>query len=216
MISPLIVALDVPGEKDALKLIRLLAELADVFKIGPRLLLSAGTGLIDKINSCGKKVFLDLKLHDIPSAVAGAVASAGNIGVWSLTIHVSGGETMMRLAEAVRGRPKLWGVTVLTSVSGSRLVNEVIAKAKSAKASGLDGVVSSVHECAKIKAACDNDFTVICPGIRLKAGRGDQKRIARPRQAKDAGADFIVVGREITESRNPLNAAKNILRDYNS
>lgn len=214
--SPLIVALDVPGKKEAVKLVKLLSELVDVFKVGPRLLLSAGTELIDEIDSCGKKVFLDLKLHDIPSAVAGAVASAGKINVWSLTLHTSGGESMLKTATTVSGRPKLWGVTVLTSVSGNGLTEQVVTKAMLAKACGLDGVVSSVHECAKIKEFCGVGFTVICPGIRLQAVCGDQKRIAAPCQARKAGADYIVVGREIIESKNPLKAAENILSDYNS
>ena len=160
------------------------------------------------INDNGKKVFLDLKFHDIPATVQRAVQSARDLGVYSLTVHSCGGEEMLKLATSVENRPKIWAVTVLTSQITTS--EEVVRRAKLAKECGVDGVISSPLEIETIKINCGPKFEVVTPGIRPVKVSDDQKRIATPESAVKAGADFIVVGRPIIAADNPIEVAKNI------
>ena len=180
----------------------------------------------------GKRPFLDLKYHDIPNTVAGAVRSATRKGVHMLTLHTSGGKEMMAAAARVaqeesartgKERPILLGVTVLTSLKDEELrrigfahavADQVLRLAVLAKDSGLDGVVCSPHEIEIIKRECGGDFLVVTPGIRpVWAAAQDQKRIMTPAEAIGKGADFLVIGRPITGARDPRAATRAILHD---
>lgn len=210
---PLIVALDVPEESGALRLAKALSAYVDLFKVGPPLYLRAPQ-VLHKIQDLGKKVFLDLKFHDIPNTVQRSVEEAGRLGVYAVTLHVSGGPEMMRWAARVRQRPRLWGVTVLTSQDAQERrrmslpgdPKTVVPKwAKLAKDSGLDGVVCSVQEARSVQKVCGKDFVTVTPGIRLsRDSHQDQKRVASPAQALEQGAHFFVVGRPIVEAENPI------------
>lgn len=190
-------------------------------KIGMELFYACGARIVREVIKMGHEVFLDLKLHDIPNTVKGGMKNLAKLGVSMVNVHCAGGSKMM--AAAVEGlcdgaydgkRPLCIGVTQLTSTSKEMMNDEqgipgeveesVIRFAKLAKASGLDGVVCSVHEAAAIHEACGNEFLTVTPGIRLKDdSKDDQKRIADPSYAKAQGCDFIVVGRSITKSENP-------------
>ena len=203
-----ILALDVFDFKKAEKLVKDLSPYIDIFKVGPILFLQSGKEIIKMINDNGKKVFLDLKFHDIPATVQRAVQSARDLGVYSLTVHSCGGDEMLRLATSVEKRPKIWAVTVLTSQITTP--EEVVRRAKLAKECGVDGVISSPLEIQTIKANCGTDFEVVTPGIRPVKVQDDQKRVATPESAVKAGANFIVVGRPIIAAENPVEVAKNI------
>lgn len=203
-----ILALDVFDFKKAEKLVRDLSPYIDVFKVGPILFLQSGKEIIKMINDNGKKVFLDLKFHDIPATVQRAVQSARDLGVYSLTVHSCGGEEMLKLATSVENRPKIWAVTVLTSQVTTP--EEVVRRAKLAKDCGVDGVISSPLEIETIKSSCGKEFEVVTPGIRPVKVQDDQKRVATPESAVKAGANFIVVGRPIIQAENPVEVAKNI------
>ena len=208
----LIVALDVKERARALRLVEMLSPYADIFKVGPILFLTEGPSLIKEIKQGGNDVFLDLKFHDIPQTVKRAVESAGELGVYSLTVHSAGGELMMKEAASVPGRPRIWAVTVLTSHAVDPTV--VRERALLAKKSGMDGVISSPHEIEDIKKACGNEFSVITPGIRMEnEDKHDQKRIATPGAAIRAGANFIVVGRPVIEAPDPVEVAKRITEE---
>ncbi len=218
---PLIVALDVETDKEALDLVRELLPHVDLFKVGPVLFLKYGSALLHEIRTFGAEIFLDLKFHDIPSVVAKAIARAGEWGVYSATVHVAGGLAMMKEAAAVHERPKLWGVTVLTSldqkdlskIGVSRdLKTQVQALSKLASSAGLDGVIASVQEAKAIKKACGGAFQVVTPGIRLDKGSDDQKRVQTPLAAVKNGADFFVVGRPVIESDHPAETVQAIYR----
>ena len=203
-----ILALDVFDFKKAEKLVKDLSPYIDVFKVGPILFLQSGKEIIKMINDNGKKVFLDLKFHDIPATVQRAVQSARDLGVYSLTVHSCGGEEMLKLATSVENRPKIWAVTVLTSQVTTP--EEVVRRAKLAKECGVDGVISSPLEIETIKSNCGKEFEVVTPGIRPVKVSDDQKRVATPESAVKAGANFIVVGRPIIAADNPVEVAKNI------
>lgn len=203
-----ILALDVFDFKKAEKLVKDLSPYIDVFKVGPILFLQSGKEIIKMINDNGKKVFLDLKFHDIPATVQRAVQSARDLGVYSLTVHSCGGEEMLKLATSVENRPKIWAVTVLTSQVTTP--EEVVRRAKLAKECGVDGVISSPLEIETIKSNCGKEFEVVTPGIRPVKVQDDQKRVATPESAVKAGANFIVVGRPIIQAENPVEVAKNI------
>jgi len=202
----IILALDVYDLKKAEKLIQDTKNYIDIYKVGPILFLQFGKEIIKIIKDNGKKVFLDMKFHDIPATVARAVQSARDLGVYSLTVHSDGGEEMLKAAASVENSPKIWAVTVLTSQITSP--EEVIKRAKLAKNCGVDGVISSPLEIKLIKENCGKDFEVVTPGIRPAKADDDQKRIATPESAIKAGADFIVVGRPVLEADNPAEAAK--------
>ena len=202
----LILALDVYDFESAKNLIDQTKDYVDIFKVGPILFLQCGHKIVDFINAQDKKVFLDLKFHDIASTVARSIKSAGKLGIYSLTVHCAGGKEMLEAAASVESRPKVWAVTALTSMAASE--KEVLDKAILAKACGLDGVIASPLEAKAIKQKCG--FEVITPGIRIETSNDDQKRIANPEFAISQGADFIVVGRPIIESGNPNEAARGI------
>ena len=223
----LVVALDFPRAKDALALAGQLRGLAPWMKVGLELFTAAGPPVVIALKDMGFKVFLDLKLHDIPNTVAGAVMSATRLGADMTTLHHAGGKRMAQAAlNAVNecGSAMLpFAVTVLTSASEAEsgaagsMAAFVAAKAKEAQDWGLPGVVCSGHEAAAVKAACGQDFLCLCPGIRLAgAGRDDQRRIMTPQEAVTAGADFLVVGRPITAAAEPKNAAHAILSSMNA
>lgn len=227
----LLVALDVDTGARALELAGALKDLAGGFKVGSRLFTLEGPDLVRKLEALGARVFLDLKLHDIPNTVAQAVDAAVQTGAWMINVHASGGLSMMQAA-AKAGReaaerlrrppPLLIGVTVLTSMdeSGLResgvqrsLLDQVLALAKMTLAAGLDGVVSSPQETASIRQACGSQFTIVTPGIRgasAGAERHDQVRTMGPAEAIRAGASYIVVGRPIIAAPDPRAAAKAI------
>jgi orotidine-5'-phosphate decarboxylase len=210
--KPLIVALDVETDQEAIGLVRELRAHVDLFKVGPVLFLKYGGTLLAELRSYGAQIFLDLKFHDIPSVVAKAVERAGEWGVYSATLHTSGGMAMLKEAANVDKRPKLWGVTVLTSLENKDLKQlgihravkpQVQHLARMASLAGLDGVIASVQEAALIKKACGKDFQVVTPGIRLAKTSDDQKRVQTPREAVAKGADFFVMGRPVIESSDP-------------
>ncbi|MBL7155881.1 MAG: orotidine-5'-phosphate decarboxylase [Candidatus Omnitrophica bacterium] len=217
MNNKLIVALDVDSFDKAKKLINKLSPYVNIFKVGSELFVSAGPGIIEYINKKRKKVFLDLKFFDIPNTVAKATLAAARHNVFMLTLHVSGGSDMLKKAKkALKDKnkmPLLLGVTVLTSkeVKSRR---EIIKLAHLAKKESLDGIVCSARETTSVKKACGKNFIVVNPGIRPSwAKEDDQKRITTPKEAVENGADFIVIGRPITEAKNPALAAKRILKE---
>lgn len=212
----IILALDVDTSTRAKQLVNKLYPSIRIFKVGLQLFTCCGPEIIKFIRSKGGGVFLDLKLFDIPNTVANAVMQAARLKVKMLTIHISGGREMIEAAvnaaarEAGRLRitpPLLIGVTVLTSKDAQPA--EVLRLAKEGLSCGLDGVVCSVKETAYLREMINNDFYIVTPGIRLAAeNKNDQKRIATPRQAIEAGSDFLVIGRPILEADDPLSAVK--------
>lgn len=230
----LIVALDIANPVENIRLANLLREHVRIFKIGLAAFAAAGEDLVSTIRGMERDVFLDLKLFDIPHQVAGVCREITKMAVKMFTIHLFGGIDMMKKAvETAREEaeslglksPLVVGVTVLTSLNESDLHEmgvsrglreEVLYLSTQAKKAGLDGVVASPHEIEAIKEACGRDFLVIVPGVRVGgASSDDQKRVLTPREAIDRGADYIVVGRPITQAPEPLAAARNLLRDIN-
>jgi orotidine-5'-phosphate decarboxylase len=221
----LIVALDVAKADAARALVDRLAGHVGMFKVGSQLFTAAGPELVHEIVGRGEKVFLDLKFHDIPNTVAGAVASATRLGVSLVDVHGLGGRAMMEAG--VGALPamgtRLLAITILTShdeeslgeigVNGS-MAESVRRLAQLAKEAGTDGVVASPHEVAIVREACGTDFLIVTPGIRpAGAAKADQARAATPAAALAAGADYIVVGRPITEAADPAAAADAIVRE---
>lgn len=228
MRNPIIVALDVSTAEAALNLARGLAEVVGAFKIGKELFVSAGPEVVRAIRAEGGAVFLDLKFHDIPNTVAKAVAAAARLEVQMLTIHASGGPAMMQAAEAAareaEGEPPLvLGVTVLTSMDGDDLravgqagdsAEQVERLARLAVDSGLRGLVCSPLELPVLREALPAGVQLVTPGIRpTGSATGDQKRTLTPAEAIAAGADWLVIGRPITEVENPRAAAEAILAE---
>ena len=224
----LIVALDVPTAYEAHSLVDRLLGHVGMFKVGSQLFTAAGPELVREIVRGGGRVFLDLKFHDIPNTVAGAVASAVGLGVALVDVHGLGGAAMMQAAAAARGTGdlRLLAITILTShdqralaeigVSGA-LADAVQRLAALAKRSGADGVVCSPHEIDLVRETCGPDFLVVTPGIRpAGAVPGDQARAATPAAALAAGADFIVVGRPILAAADPAAAADAIVAEMAS
>ena len=222
----LIVALDFPDGAAALALVDRLANLVQWFKIGLELYLSEGNSIVESVRARGYSVFLDLKLHDIPNTVAGAVRSVAKSGACMLTLHAAGGPAMLAAArEAAAALPsplKLLAVTVLTSMDPTQLAStgiavspadQVMQLAKMAYGTGIRGFVASTEETAALRAAYP-DATLVIPGIRpAGADAGDQKRIATPAAAIAAGADYLVIGRPITQAADPAAAAHSILEE---
>jgi orotidine-5'-phosphate decarboxylase len=221
----LIVALDVPKAEEARALVGRLSGHVGLFKVGSQAFTAAGPELVREIVGRGERVFLDLKFHDIPNTVAGAVASAAALGVSLATVHGLGGRAM--LEAAVGALPamgtRLVAITVLTSHDertlgdvgvGGGVTESVRRLALLAKDAGLDGVVASPHEVKLIREACGGDFLVVTPGIRpAGAAADDQARAATPLAALAAGADYLVVGRPITEAEDPARAANRIVEE---
>lgn len=222
----IILALDVSSAEYAVGLVETFGEHIGIFKVGLELFTSAGPDVVKAINERGKKVFLDLKLHDIPNTVEHAALAAARLGVHMFNIHASSGlETMRRCREAVEElcvkeglhRPKILGVTVLTSLAPETLKDEfgiqhslkthVRNLSALAQRAGLDGVIASGHEVSLIKKHCGADFLIVSPGIRPSwSPPDDQKRTMTPRQAVREGADYLVMGRSILKHSEPLRA----------
>ena len=228
--NPIIAALDVPSAEQALKLAQQIAPVVGAFKIGSELFTSAGPDIVKKIRATGAAVFLDLKFHDIPNTVAKAVASATRFDVQMITIHTSGGGEMMRAAEKSaqdtakslgQPAPLVLGVTVLTSIDSNALAeigcdsnvgHQVERLASLAVKSGLRGLVCSPLEIADLREILPAHIQLVTPGIRTGAEKADdQKRTLTPREAIQAGASWLVIGRPIYAAENPRAAAEKIL-----
>jgi len=225
----LLVALDVDTAADALALADRLRGVAGGFKIGNRLFTSHGPAFVSDLVSCGDRVFLDLKYHDIPNTVAGAVAAAVRLGVWMVNVHASGGLEMMRAARdaaaaeasrLARRAPLVIAVTMLTSLSQDSMADigmtgslpaQVDRLAALAQSAGLDGVVASAQEIALIRNRCGKTFEIVTPGIRGSSDdKGDQRRTMSAAEALSAGASYLVVGRPIIAAADPRGAAERI------
>lgn len=228
--SEIIVALDLPSEEEALALVDRLGESIDFYKVGSPLFTRSGPALVQALRDRGKRVFLDLKYHDIPSTVGNAVAAAAELGIDLLTLHASGGTAMMRAAreacdDAGATAPRLLGVTILTSFTADDVEqvwnkqiisvrDEVGRLAGIAAEAGLHGVVTSPLEAESLKRRHGAEFLVVTPGIRPAGDRpGDQARTAAPADAARAGADFLVVGRPVIAADDPVAAAMAIRRE---
>ena len=228
--NPIIAALDVPTAEQALKLAEQIAPAVGAFKIGKELFVSAGPDIVKKIRATGAAVFLDLKFHDIPNTVAKAVAATVRLDVQMLTIHTNGGSEMMRAAEKSAqdtakslgfSAPLILGVTVLTSMDSHALAEigcepnvgrHVERLATLAANSGLRGLVCSPLEIAALREILPAEIQLVTPGIRTGAEKADdQKRTLTPREAMNAGASWLVIGRPIYAAENPRAAAEKIL-----
>jgi orotidine-5'-phosphate decarboxylase len=231
MRNPIIVALDVPAADKALSLAEQLAPIVGAFKIGSELFTSAGPEIVRKLRSTGAAVFLDLKFHDIPNTVAKAVASATRLDVQMLTIHTSGGSEMMSAAENAAQEtarqcgfqpPLVLGVTVLTSMDKNTLAEigceanparQVERMANLAIRAGLRGLVCSPLEIVTLRQVLPEGVQLVTPGIRTGAEKADdQKRTLSPKEALDAGASWLVIGRPIYAAQTPRAAAEQILK----
>ena len=208
----LIVALDVDTCQKAKDLVELLYPTVKIFKVGSQLFTACGPEIVRAIQKKGAEVFLDLKFHDIPNTVKKAVQAAAELKAYMLTVHLSGGRDMLEAAMSVADRPKIVGVSVLTSEDAGDARARVLDLSRLAKEVKLDGIVCSAREANIVREACGKDFIIVTPGIRPSGSEiGDQSRVATPKEAVQAGADFIVVGRPIIQSKDPLFAAKEIL-----
>jgi orotidine-5'-phosphate decarboxylase len=221
----LIVALDVSSTAAAEELVRKLEGTCQWFKVGMELFTAAGPGVVEALAGHGHSVFLDLKFHDIPNTVAGAVRSAAGLGVRMMTIHAAGGPAMLAAARAaldgVADAPQLLAVTVLTSMDAEQLkatgvnrspAEQVELLARMGWEAGIRGFVCSPQEVAAVRALTGAEGVLVVPGIRPSgADHGDQKRLATPADALRAGASFLVVGRPITQAHEPAKAAEAIL-----
>lgn len=234
MRNPIIVALDVPTAEQAIQLAHALKGAVGALKIGSELFTSAGPSIVKELKATGAGVFLDLKFHDIPNTVAKAVAAATRMGVDMLTIHTCGGSEMIKAAEEAAQKtalqagvnaPLVLGVTVLTSMDQQALsetgVGEDVGKqverlASLAAQSGLRGLVCSPLEIALLRQILPAEMQLVTPGVRA-AGQelGDQKRVLGPKEAMDAGANWLVIGRPIYQAANPRQAAEDILKLIN-
>ncbi len=221
----IIFALDVPDAQSAVELVRLLKDRVGLFKIGLELFVSCGPSVVEQVKreSDGAGIFLDLKFHDIPATVAGAMRSASALGAKFVTVHCDDGGELLRQAVKSAGSTRVLGVTVLTSLSKEGLneagidqrfedpLSLVMHRATIAKKAGCAGVVCSGMEAAFVKKEFGPDFIVVTPGIRSEGDPvGDQKRVVTPFEAVKRGADYIVVGRPIRDAADPVKAAESI------
>ena len=230
--SQLIAALDFPRLSEAEKIVKKVSPLVKIFKVGKELFTSAGPEAVEMVHSYKCRVFLDLKFHDIPNTVGSACEAATRLGVFMLNVHALGGRTMLYSAvqsvhkaagEKKTDPPKVLGVTVLTSLADrdlrevgikKKLRQEVEDLAILTQRCGLDGVVASGQEIKLIREVTGKNFLIVTPGVRpVWAGHDDQKRVMTPKEAVKTGADFIVVGRPITQHPQPLVAAEKILKE---
>lgn len=220
-IDRLVVALDVSSRDDVLRLADALHGAAGVLKIGLQAFIANGPSIVRELVSRGERVFLDLKIHDIPNTAQYAVREAASLGAFIATVHASGGEAMLRACN--HDSLLVLGVTVLTSLDDAELrrigfegnaMSNAVRLARLARNSGLRGVVASPHEIAPIRQACGNDFVILTPGIRpAGSDAGDQKRTMTPGDAIRAGASYIVVGRPITNAADPRSAAWQVVEE---
>jgi orotidine-5'-phosphate decarboxylase len=230
----LIIALDVDTEKRALELVKQLKNHAGMFKVGLQLFTACGPDIVKKIQKQGAKVFLDLKLHDIPNTVANAVVEITKLGVEMMTLHASGAGKMIKTAKQLSlltakkldiTPPKILAVTVLTSLDLDNLnklgfnyetVHQAVLNlaAIAYEEGGADGIICSPQEIKPVRELFGSEFTIVTPGVRpASADSHDQKRTATPLQAIKDGADYIVVGRPITQAENPVQSAENIISE---
>ncbi len=222
----IIVALDVDSMDEVRHYLDMLAPYVKTFKIGPRLFIPYGKEIIDLVKSYGLDIFLDLKLHDIPTQVAESVKKIGDLGVKMFTVHAFGGKVMIEKSRKAldsfgkNERPLMLAVTLLTSIDENDLlflgfknkINIIVYKlAELALTSGADGVVSSVAEVMKLKKEINQNFLSVVPGIKIGVGNEDQKRSGSPQEAFENGADYIVVGRSILNADNPVEIIKEVL-----
>ncbi|MBI5494012.1 MAG: orotidine-5'-phosphate decarboxylase [Deltaproteobacteria bacterium] len=219
--AEVIVALDVSSVEEAEKLVTQLSPVIHFYKVGLQLFIAHHARAVEAVRRHGGDVFLDLKLHDIPQTVANAVKETARLGVHSVSFHLSGGRAMIEAAAAVPGRPKLWGVSVLTSMTdedlrvlGGRTTSTLVPDlARMGAAAGMDGLVCSGHELPLLDGITPRPVRVV-PGIRGPDDAvGDQKRVMTPAEAAARGADFLVVGRPITHAKDPRAAAERIVAD---
>jgi orotidine-5'-phosphate decarboxylase len=232
-VNPVLVALDVDDAARAVQLAEMLRGAVGGVKVGSQLFTSAGPDVVRALTAQGHRVFLDLKFHDIPNTVAGAIAAAARLGVWMVNVHAGGGRAMLEAArrsadEAARrqeGAPLVVAVTVLTSLDAPALeevgvttspLGQVVRLAGLAQEAGLDGVVASPQEVEAIRRACGPRFVIVTPGIRggsAAVGPDDQQRTATPAGAMASGSSYLVVGRPITAAPDPRAAAEGIARE---
>ncbi|MEL6488406.1 MAG: orotidine-5'-phosphate decarboxylase [Cyanobacteria bacterium J06621_3] len=231
-IERIIVPLDLPDEKQAIALIDTLPDVT-FWKVGLQLFVSSGPTILQALKERDKQIFLDLKFHDIPNTMAGACRAAGRYGVDLLTVHAAAGTAGLQAAQqaATEGAqaagcmpPKVIAVTLLTSISQQTLAGElkvtgevsafVKEMALLAQRSGLGGAVCSPQEAKLLKAACGDGFCLVCPGVRPRwAQKGDQQRAMTPAEAVQAGADYLVIGRPITQAEEPAGAIARICQE---
>lgn len=230
----IIVALDVDSQAEALKLALELHDMVGAFKIGMQLFNSEGPSIVQDINKLGGRVFVDLKLHDIPNTVSQAARVLTRMNAFMFNVHAAGGRQMMsEMARETRDEasrmgiavPKMLAVTVLTSISESQLKEELMIEnlalkelvqrwAAMARESGLDGVVCSPQEITAVREACGQDFLIVTPGIRPRwSEKNDQVRVTTPREALEMGADYMVIGRPICRAESPRQAAQKIIEE---
>jgi len=224
-----IVALDVESAGVAVRLVEELGDLCRFYKIGSELYTAEGPAVVRQVQERGASVFLDLKFHDIPNTVRGAVRSAAHLGVQLLSIHATGGRPMLEAAvEGVReaaANCEIFGVSVLTSMDSralsvawgrpvSSIPDEVLRLGQLAIDAGIHGIVCSGEEAAAVRAKFGNSLATLVPGVRLAGGdRQDQRRVVTPRQAAAAGASYIVIGRPVTTAKSPPDAMREVLAD---
>ncbi|MDH4027935.1 MAG: orotidine-5'-phosphate decarboxylase [Nitrospirota bacterium] len=229
-IERIILAVDVNGYDEAVDMLERFRDHIDIFKVGSELFTSTGPKIVEKIHSMGKKVFLDLKFHDIPNTVSKTAQAVAELGVFMFNVHTLGGlEMMKQAAEALStyalrnnvDRPKLIGVTVLTSIDKKTLHDELGIELRMeaqvrhlaglARRAGLDGVVASPEDAAMIRSRFEKGFLIVTPGIRPSwAAKDDQKRAMTPKEALRSGADYLVIGRAVTAQPDPAAALKRI------
>ncbi|MGL9725894.1 MAG: orotidine-5'-phosphate decarboxylase [Wolbachia sp.] len=221
--NPIICALDTQDLNEALSLANALREKVGMVKLGLEFFTAHGLSGVREVAKCDVLIFLDLKLYDIPNTVAKTIEVIKTLDVEMLTLHINGGTKMLEEAlSVVQGKKiKLIGVTVLTSMDNEDLSelgivgeakSQVVLLAKLAKKIGLHGIVCSALEAQEVRQECGKDFKIITPGIRINPGHDDQKRTVTPKEAINSGADYIVIGRPITGSNNPINRAELILK----
>jgi orotidine-5'-phosphate decarboxylase len=223
--AELIIALDYPSRSDALRMVDRLGAEVDFYKVGLELFTRAGPDLVRELVGQGKRIFLDLKLNDIPNTVTGAVKAARDLGVQLLTVHTGGGRAMLEAAAETAGdEVTLLGVTLLTSLSPTdveavwgrsidSIREEVVRLATLAKESGVPGVVASANEAEAIRRRLGKEILIVTPGIRLQGGEAnDQARFTTPAQAVRAGADYLVIGRPVTGAADPVAALEKMRR----
>ncbi|MFK8182763.1 MAG: orotidine-5'-phosphate decarboxylase [Phormidesmis sp.] len=231
-LEKIIVPLDVPGEAAAIALIDALPQIT-FWKVGLELFVSSGPNILKALTSRNKRIFLDLKLHDIPNTMAGASRAAGRYGVDLLTVHASSGSVALKAAqtaanegaaEAGCAAPTVIAVTLLTSINRDALARELHVPTETgeyaqkmavlAKESGLGGAVCSPHEATMLRQQCGDDFALVCPGVRPSwAQKGDQQRVMTPGDAVRAGADYLVIGRPITQAADRAGAIARICEE---
>lgn len=224
--SPIIVALDYPEASQAIAMAKQLNPAEVRLKVGKELFTAAGPSLVESLQRLGFELFLDLKFHDIPNTVAGALKSAASLGVWMVNVHASGGRRMLEAAanavSQATNPPLLTAVTVLTSMGEEELrelgvaanpAEQVQRLALLAQSAGIEGVVCSAQEAPMLREACGQDFLLVTPGIRpVGSQQDDQTRIMTPPEAQRVGVNYMVIGRPITQAAHPQLAVRDILQ----